>query len=385
MKIDEVHLNHDPNAATSDAFNIRQNASGSPIAAPEWKDGMLPKPAAYARSELGPNITIKARITGGPPNGTRKVRAIDPWVPPTSPGGCIGWLIVLIARLLRALVGNVLGEVMEKEVSFDTSGDSGLQTFTLKGHKLGVAPVGIRQTTWTWQALGKETWVDIGTSQHKVYVVLEIPHAPWEQSGVPGNNIQLPWADALEKSCAWALGSKTLDEAAERITKAVNTRPSASYTPATMFGSTQYNLTGYINALDDPTSFVMNCRDCANAVATLSNLLGSDLHEGVFRTMDTRLFLTLGGHPANAADWVTWSWSWHEIVWVNPTMGPNELIYDGCLRVDMDNNYADTVHLAKHPIKMKFGTTTDGANYRYRLIDTGTGTPDPPTRRRQVM
>lgn len=385
VRIDEVHLNHDTGSATSDALNIRTNGSGTPIVAPEWKHGMPSKPAAYARFELGAAVTIRARITGGPPNGSRRVRAIDPWIPPASPGGCLGWLVVLIAKLVRALFGNVLGEVTERTISFDASGDSGLQTFTLKNHKLKVAPVGIRQTTWTWQVRDKTSWTDIGSSQHKIYVVLHVPKAPWEQSGVTSNNVQLPWAEALEKSCAWALGANSLDEAAERITKAVNTRPNVAYTPATIFGSTDYNLTGYLHALDAAGNFVMNCRDCANAVATLSNLLGTDLHEGVFSSMTTRPFLTLGGDPANPSDWVIWSWGWHEIVWVNPTMGSNGLIYDGCLRVDVDDNYTDAIHIAKHPIKMEFGTTTDGVNYRYRLIDTGTGNPSPPTRRRPVV
>lgn len=384
MKISEVHFNHDPGSATGDAFNIRQNGSVGSIIAPEWQDGLPARPVAYARDELGTKVTIKARIVGGPPEASVQVRALDPWVPPVDQGGCLGWLIVLIAKLFRAVFGNVLGDVKKRAVTFDAAGDSGVQEFELKHHKLALTPVGIRYTTWNWQARLGNQWADIGSTQHKIYVTLRVPRPPWQQTGYPGNNVQLPWADALEKGCAWGLGASTLDEAAERITKAVNTRPNASYTPVTMFGSATYSLTSYMNALDGAGNFVMNCRDCANAVVTFANLLGTDLNVGKFNSMNTRPFLTLSGDPADPNDWVTWGWSWHEIAWVNPTMGPEELVYDGCLRLDVDDNYADAVHVAQHPIKMKFGTTNDGSGYRYRLIETGTGTPDPPTVQRPV-
>jgi len=386
MRIDEVHFNHDTNSATSDAFNIRQNASGSPITAPEWKYGQPSKPAAYARNELGPTVTIKAKITGGPPDAKRKIRAIDPWVPPSDPGGCLGWLVVLIAKLLRALFGNVLGEVAKKNVSFDSAGNSAVETFTLSNHKLSTTQVGIRKTTWTWQVFEKGAWIDIGSTEHTIFIVLEIPNTPWQQTGMGSNNTQLPWVDALEKACMWAIGANTLDEAAEKITRGVNRVPNVSYTPATMFcPGGIYNLTGYINALDNPANFIMNCRDCANAVTTFCNLLGTNFYEGKFDNMNTRPFLTLSGDANNPADWVTWGWAWHEIAWTGATLDENGLVYDGCLQLDVDNNYNDNVHIAHLPVKMKFGTVNDGSNYRYRLIQSGTGTPDPPARQRSVM
>jgi hypothetical protein len=66
-------------------------------------------------------------------------------------------------------------------------------------------------------------------------------------------------------------------------------------------------------------------------------------------------------------------------------MNADGLIYDGCLRVDVDDDYSDDVHVAHHPIKMKFGTTSDGSSYRYRLIETGSGTPAPPTKQLPVI
>jgi hypothetical protein len=118
------------------------------------------------------------------------------------------------------------------------------------------------------------------------------------------------------------------------------------------------------------------------AVTALSNLLGCDLFEGRFFNMVTRKFLTLNGIPALETDWVSWSWGYHEICWLHQ-MGQNELIYDGCLQVDMDNNYADLVHVALHPVKMKFGMSDPG-DYRYRLIESGNGDLENIPRRRIV-
>jgi hypothetical protein len=64
-------------------------------------------------------------------------------------------------------------------------------------------------------------------------------------------------------------------------------------------------------------------------------------------------------------------------------MGQNERVYDGCLQLDMDDDYADAVHVAMHPIKMIFGTT-DPSHYKYRLIESGTGALENIPRRRPL-
>ena len=381
MRVEEVHFNHDLNSSTGDALNIRKGFTGNVIQAPEWKRGLPSQPAAYASAALGTQVFIKAKFSGGPPGQGRKIRAIDMWVPPTGPTGCLGWLIYWIAMLLRALFGNVLGETDEQMVAFDQAGQSGLVTFTLINHKLKTSGIGIRTTEWKWQVYDQGGWNDFDATQHKIYVILDVPNGPWNQNVVV-NNTQLPWTDALDKACLWALGAKTKDEAAERITKAVNTQPNQSYTPATMFGFQSYHLSLYLAQLDSGSPFVLNCTDCADAVTTLANLLGCDLVEGRFFNMVTRKFLTLNGNPAIEPDWVTWSWGYHEICWLHQ-MGQNELIYDGCLQVDMDNNYADLVHIAQHPVKMQFGLSAPG-DYRYRLIETGTGNLESFSRRRSV-
>lgn len=380
LQVEEVHFNHDVNGAVADAITIRKNAGGTQIDAPEWRKGFPPEPAAYASAAVGSTVTIRARFSSGPPNGARKIRALDAHVAPADPGGCLGWLFVIIARVLRALFGNVLGNVGAKNVTFDDAGDSGLVTLTLVDHKLKSAGVGIRTTDWKWQYKQGNQWVTFDTTQHKIYTILDLPAGPWTQGS--GNDTQLPWTDALDKACAWALGATTKAEAAAKITKAVNTQPLQSYTPATIFGFLTYNLTSYLSQLNGGALFQLNCTDCANAVTTHANLLGCDLWEGRFFSMVTRKFLTLNGNPAVEADWVSWNWGYHEICWLG-SIAQFEKVYDGCLQLDMDDNYDDLVHVAEHPIQMTFGTN-DLTHYKYRLIQSGSGDLENIPRRRSV-
>lgn len=385
MHVDEIHFNHDATSADADALNIRRNAGGQPIVAPEWKFGHAPQPAAYARAAIAGTVTIKVRLRGGPPNGTRRIRAIDAYLPPATPAGCIGWLISLIAAIVHALVGNVLGDARARTIQFDANGDSAVETFELINHKLAVAAVGARTTEWAWQwrpPRGFARWHEFDRTTHRIYTIIDIPRGPWEQNA-GFNNLQLPWADALEKACTWAVGAGSADAAAERITRAINTRSNQGYTPATMFGfSPPYQLTSYMTHLDSGAPFLLNCTDCADAVTTFANLLGCDLWEGRFFNMVTRKFLTLNGNPNNGADWASWSWGYHEICWLS-AIGVQQPVYDGCLQLDMDDNYGDNVHAAQHPVKMNFGQNAPN-DYRYRLIESGSGNLENIPRRRAV-
>lgn len=388
MKVNEVHFNHDESSATSDAINIRINAGGTPVQAPEWRDGFPPLPAAYALAALSSQITIKARFSDGPHNGIRVIRALDGSL--SHPRCDLLYRIVRILKvIILTLFGKVLLEVRERKIHFDASGKSALETFTVMSYNLKRRGVDIHNIKWIWQYKSKckwlpyfSTWKNFSKTQHKLYIILDIPNGPWEQT-LNVNNTQIPWADALDKSCVWAAGATNKDRAAELITKAINTRPNQSYTPYTIFGfNPPYQLTSYMNCLDSGSPFSLNCTDCADGVTTFANLLGCDLWEGRFFNMHTRKFLTLNGDPAVEADWVVWDWNYHEICWLG-SMGQNEFIYDGCLQVDMDDNYNDLVHSARHPVKMRFGLDQP-EDYRYRLIESGNGNLENTPRRRSV-
>ena len=271
------------------------------------------------RSRTGRASNAQGEVLGWPAELFAQNPPVDAWLPPATPGGCLGWLLKWFSALLRALFGNVLGDTDERLVQFDGAGNSGLMAFALINHKLKTSGVGIRTTDWKWQFWHHHHWHDFGTTQHKIYLVLDMPAGPWNQN-TAGNNLQLPWTDALDKACFWALGATTKDQCAERVTTAINAQPNQSYTPATMFvdfGTDSYKLSSYLSQLTGGAPFQLNCTDCADAVTTFSNLLGCDLYEGRFFNMVTRTFFTLNGNPTVLTDWVSWTWGYHEICWLH--------------------------------------------------------------------
>ena len=393
MQIQEVFLNHDTSSASADALTIRQSASGAQIQAPEWRAGHTSQPAAYVARAPAGAMTIKARISGGLPGVTAEVRAVDAGLRILEPVGWWRWwrlLVVPVLILLRPVWrlfygGSVLGEVAPKTIVLNAAGNSGATVFVLKNHRLASSGVGIRTVRWRWQVRQGWTWtgpkwVDIGTTEHRIYLVLDTPQGPWVQTS---GSSQLPWVSALEKACVWAAGATTKDQAAKKITEAVNLRPTQSYTPMTIFGFASYGLSSYLNALDGGLPFALNCTDCANAATTLSNLLGCDLWEGRFFNMVTRKFLTLNGDPTHDSDWVSWSWGYHEICWLG-SIGPSQKVYDACLQLDMDNDDSDTVHVPLHPVKMPFDVGSPD-DYHTRLIASGSGNLENIPRRRALI
>jgi len=54
-------------------------------------------------------------------------------------------------------------------------------------------------------------------TNHKIYLVLSSPNTPWQQKVQDGRNenINLPWATALEVACTWASGASSANEVRE--------------------------------------------------------------------------------------------------------------------------------------------------------------------------
>ncbi len=265
------------------------------------------------------------------------MRAVDPANPRAK--GCLYAILKLlgVSPAIPPPYGNCLGEVKPRTITFPASGDTGFESFELnQAWPLGAFKTGRYDITWQWQFRLDPggSWQDFETTRHRVYLVLETPGPPWQQTPYNSSNTQLPWTEALDKACLWASGAATKDEAAAKITSAINTHPLQSYTPMTLFGFSIYYLSSYMQMMDGGSTFQLNFTNCADAVTTFANLLGCDLIEGRFFNMKTRKFLTLNGNPSAAADWVPWNWSYHEICWLG-AIGQNELIYDGCLQVDM--------------------------------------------------
>ena len=369
--IDAVKFNHDPNSHNHDAINIRKDKSQF-IDIPEWVQGISTKAedslAAYAIKETKGNIlTIQARFHA---EGIKQaeIRAIDPTTLTGNP--CIDWIL----KILFAIFGNVLGEVKKNLVTFGPGGDSGFVTFELKNPKLWDVGVGIHYTTWKWQYRRRGgAWIDMDTTRHKVYVLLEVPKAPWKQTPYNSTNDQIPWTEVMDYSCIWAIGSKDRDTAAGKVTERVNALgpsiveydcPGGGYS---WYSAGSFKCTEFLERLGGGPGLgkYVNCSDCASIVSTFSNIIGCDLWQ-------SRMGSGFGLNEVISIGYSTWStpcgWStfnYHEVAWKG-ACDINDDIFDACLKVDGDNSPRTSPHTPLLPINMKFGNCGD-LLYRDRL------------------
>ncbi|MGI8807980.1 MAG: hypothetical protein ACR2KK_09095 [Acidimicrobiales bacterium] len=393
-----IKFNHLPTSASGDALSIRRNATTA-VTVPEWRQGITTQPedspAAYAISEVAGNtVTIQARFARGDAKlSSVEVRALDADANPPDRSGCLGFLVYLLWLIMRALAGNVLGEVRARKITFGESGVTGYESFTLKNTRLATAGVGAYTTTWRWQyrVTKRSPWVDMATTNHRVYLVLETPKAPWSQAA---GSTALPWTEVLDRACSWARGRATTDDAAAAVTQAVYALgPSVITYDCPGGGSTRYAVGGF-----DCTAFLerlagglgngqyVNCTDCATIVSTFANVLGCDLWQ-------SRMGDFFGLNPMLGIGSATWepscgwhSFSYHEVAWKG-ACDANERIFDACLQVDGDGDPTAAPHVALLPVNMRFGFPGDG-DYRDRLA-TPSGRPNcnpqPSTRQRRAV
>jgi hypothetical protein len=373
MRVTEVHFTGTIAGAVLSGFPVAQIPLGPAVVAPEWQTGAAPQPVAYASRVAGAVVTIGARFVRARVGRSVRVRAIGIEPPP----GLETWCQKLRRKMkhgLRAIgfsidetARHVLGSSEEQEVTF-RNGLSALTLFTLPQHRLRETGAGQYDVTWQWQYRRWGLWHSAGLSTTTIYVTVDEPKSPWGRTNAPHDRV--PWVDALRAACTRAQGARDVVGAVDAIVRAVYGIANVGYHPQTVFGHGHtYNLTGFLAQVNGRNPFVMNCTDSANATATLANLLGCELLVGCFVGIQTRKILPLNTDPMPEANWQPMTWRYHEICWLE-RMGQNEFVYDACLRVDMDDNYADQVHIPKHPIRMRFGTNGRD-DYRHRLVDAG--------------
>jgi hypothetical protein len=397
VRLDAIKLNHDPGTVHDNAINIRKNATTF-VDVPEWRAGISvnpeDSPAAYVKKEtIGQTLTIQARFRWNSLERERvEIRALDAAVNPPGPGGCIGVIIKLIRQIIRALFGNVLGEVRAKSVGFNGPGLSGWETFELEHSKLDRSGVGIRTTTWRWQyrKVGGP-WQDFDTSSHRIYVLLETPSAPWQQAPYASSNTQLPWTDVLDRACAWAILATDRDKAAAQITRQVyDLGNSVIIYDCPGGGGTRYAYPNF-----DCTAFLeriaggpgrgqyVNCSDCATFVSTFANAVGCDLWQSRMGWgFDLNPLLAIGSSTwQTACNWG--SFSYHEVPWKGACT-ETEAVYDACLQVDGDADPTSPPHTPLQPANMVFGTPGSGG-YRDKLSPSGNCDPQPTSRDRRSV
>lgn len=406
IHLEAIAFNHDPTAATHDAFNLRRSATAW-VTVPEWRRGtsVVPEdsPAAYARAQVtGHRVTIKAEFSCTDPSiADVEVRAKDNFVSPPGPPGCFGWLIALIRAILRALFGNVLGKVQARPVAF-INGQSGLVEFTLVNTKLSRAPIGPHTTEWRWQFRrpARKKWHDLTVTRHRIYLVLDIPTAPWQQTPYQPANIQLPWTSVLDYACQWALGTTNAIDAAGGVTRGVNNLGPNIVTydcPGggnSWYSAGAFDCTAFIDRLKGGLGdgYYVNCSDCATFVSTFANILGCDLWQSRMGSGFFHLNPILGigsntWQPAcHGIDGWADGFGYHEVAWTG-ACGANDNVFDACLHVDGDADPTAAPHTAQLPVNVLFGNPGD-MQYRDRLTipaDLANCSPLPGTRQRRAV
>ncbi len=398
VRLEAIQFNHDPTSATSDALNIRRNATEF-VAVPEWRRGVSVNPedapAAYSmRDTEGQTITIKAQLRATDPKVTSFwIRAVDPtYEPSPGPGGCgclafLKWLFKLLARLLT---GNVLGAVKRRKITFPAGGLTGFETFELKKVDLHKAGVGVRTTIWRWQYSRKKfgPWTDFETTQHRIYTVVEIPKTPWTQTPYQASNTQLPWTEVLDYACRWGILAKDVDNAAAGVTRGVYDLGPGTITydcpggGSTHYSSGSFNCTRFLERLKGGVGngVYVNCTDCATIASTFANALGADLWQSRMEPPVSSPAWSFGLNPMLGIGSAVWQpccgwggFSYHEVAWKGACTAA-EAIFDACLQVDGDADPTSSPHTPLLPVDLQFGAVGAGL-YRDRLA-TPAGRPD---------
>ena len=275
LSLKTITFNHDLAAATTSALNIRKNKDFE-TALPEF-DSAIPRTAqdqcaaysiATTRNQAVFVRCVFAMPTGAPANV--EIRASD--------GGVLG--------VLDAVAVNIPG-----------TGDV-IVDFPLT-HR-AFSAIGRHDVTWQWEwrTSGERRWQPLVSTSHRIYLLLDLPGAPWTQ--VYGD-LRNPWTDLLDHVCAIAGGKATEMAANIAITKAIYSNYSLRYdiesgAPRYGFGGTtgSFRLTQWIgNVLNGSPpatpvfcsgtaeqyndNWIINCYDAAASLALMGKAVGSRL------------------------------------------------------------------------------------------------------------
>ncbi len=348
-----IKFNYDPTSAAVDALSIRQNAATA-VDPPEWRHGYTAakqSPVAYAIDQVkSKTVTIETEFAINTHDAT--------------------------SLQIQATGGGILGAIDPVTVKFD-HGRSTPQyvRLSLPHHRLATGGIKAVDAQWTWQfKIGSGPWTNFATSNHRVYTLLSTPTMPWVQSADP-RETQLPWADAMEHSCAWAAAQYNVDGLLAAITKSVNGDCGVKYdiTSGKNFytgrppGRTDYvfYLTSFLELLAGGTGKgkIVNCRDCATIATTFANVVGANVNTSIMYNPTGKGFKC---NKIQAIGYTVWEYpfptklkgfTYHEVVWLG-TGGYRDSVYDPCLKFDSSNNPwkwgPGTTHTPVLPVKYQF-------------------------------
>jgi hypothetical protein len=344
----------------ANAISLRQNFATA-VTVPEWTKGKrLPKdsPAAYAIAAVASKIVaIEASF------------ATDPAGP--------------VAVDIRAEGGGVLGPIDPTTIKL--SGGTSVPDFVplnLPHHRIGASGILREDIQWDWFYKATDgTWVSMGSSFHRIYVVLDAPSLPWLQPPTPpASETQLPWVEALDRACLWAGGTLNVLDAATAVTKAVNSNlgltydvshGASKYTQA--IGRTSWFLCtaflAFLNRQPEGKGNIVNCTDCATVVSSFANLLGCRLAAAVMASPGGFLcnkIIAIGGSAWNYPFPPANRFAYHEVAWTG-AFSHDDRIFDACLLADNSSdpwNWTDPAlsHMPLLPLNEIFTSQGEVAN-----------------------
>jgi hypothetical protein len=341
-----ISFNYDPTGASIDALSIRKNYAKH-VSVPEWVTGetlAAQSPAAYAIAMVaGKTVTIRAKFSiSAPTSQTVQVRANG---------------------------GGILGTIDPATVTF--AGNVATAVLNLTHQTLAAGGVRVADIAWNWQyQVGAGGWLSMGTTNHRIYVILDAVTGPWVQNANQSDQ-QLPWTDVLDFSCVWASAATSRDAAEAAITRKINSAIGLTYDTtagASFYTSAgQFKCTEFINFLDgkpgNPGPKV-NCTDCATIVTTFANVLGCDVFAS--RMQPSATTYGFDCNKIQAIGYTNWAYpfngafSYHEVAWMGAGSYMDPL-YDACLQVDSSDNpwewtNPNLTHTPQLPLKIQFTT-----------------------------
>lgn len=359
ISIEAIKFNHDPLSADTDALTIRKNQLED-VSVPEWKSGMSlsqASPAAYTIEQIRNNrLTIQVQFKRANSDPTTiEVRAV--------PNGA-----------------NLLGSVVSRRINF-TNNVSAFETFQLNTSSLNPG-VGIWDIAWDWSADG----VFLQTTRHLIYTLVSAPQPPWGQPGSTFPGFQLPWTEVLNYACRQAGDAKTVDQAADKLTRWIyfslggsklQYNQGSGDSSFTIPGMQTFKCTQFLQLLtsDPGTRSRINCTDCATILSSFANILGCNLEQSkIGYEFETNLIQKIGLPTPNRQ-----YFNFHEVAWKFPANGngngngsADAFVYDPCLEFDGDTNRSDTHFQPTLGIKKPLGVP-GREGYHFRLIAPFTG------------
>ncbi len=348
VDLSTLAFNYDPLVVAVDGLAIRRNFNND-VSVPEWRKGMTlasDSPAAYAITRVtGKVVTIRAVFTiSGPAPAAVQIRATG---------------------------GGILGAVDPTTVVFG-AGNTATVTLQLNHHQLAAAGVQVQNVAFTWQyQIGGSAWTRIGTSNHRIYVVLARPMAPWTQSATPTDK-QLPWTDVLDYACVWANGATTPEAAIQAITTKVNGGINLTYD--TVNGRSVYtdNVAPQSFLATEFIKFLktgggrgpkVNCTDCATIVTSFTNILGTNVFASTMAIVPPPTTIKFACNEIIAIGTPGWAvpfkygFNFHEVAWTGGGSSMTDKVYDACLQVDVgDNPWGTGPHTAGLPLNWIFAS-----------------------------